>query len=374
MKTKSFVPPSGSCIVSFHPNGQAQSKKSTKMQAKRAARRSTKFSQDEKQEQLRQLDADWETILCRKTLTPNISKKVFKVSWPDVHAEMDISELIAARMSVAMTLTDIFEEQHIGFYKDADSACKALSAAITTLQNLFTSSEDQQQDLTLSQYVFAITYMESAIELLTCKMLAPTAHQHFQRVGGQIWLRIHSGPHWKNIEKMISREIQEVQTLVVIGDMLIRGFGGEKWEFVRGILVAVGVFGSTKGQSNARRACLLTKADFLKRIELEGKDADTRMNESRAPTASTLCFVLIFPRLIIFLNYGRIIMALLLAVKALRLVAHSLILVEALVSPNSTLVGVTSYFVTLTSTSKHVPPTVVPAAIQSHAVACHLRA
>lgn len=300
MKTKSFVPPSGSRIVSFHPNGQAQSKKSIKMQAKRAARRSTKISQDEKQEQLQQLDADWETILCRKTLTPNTLKRVFRVSWPDVHAEMDISELIAARMSVVVTLTDIFGEQHIGFYKDADSACKALSAAITTLQSFFTSSEDQQHNLIISQYVFAITYMESAIELLTCKMLAPTAHENFQRGCGQILLRIHSAPYWKNIEKMISREIQEVEALVVIGDMLIGGFRGGKWEFVRGILVTVGVFGSAKGGGNTGRACLLTKADFLKRIGPEGKDADICVNESRALMASALCFVLIFPRLIFF--------------------------------------------------------------------------
>lgn len=380
MKTKSFVPPSGSRIISLHPNGQAQSKKLAKMQTKRVTRKSTKLSQDKKQQQLRQLDADWETISCRKTLTPNTSKKLFGVPWPDVHAEMTLSELIAARASLVVTLADIFEEQHIGFYKDADSACKTLSTTTTTLQGLFMSSSAQQQDLILSQYVFATTYMEYAVELLTCKMLDPTSHQNFRRGGGPLWLRIHTGPHWKTIEKKMSREIQEVQTLVMIGDMLIRGFKGGQWEFVRGVLVAVGVFGSAKGkgsdENNAGRACLLTKADCLKRIEeRERTDADTSINGSRAQvTVSTLCLVSISPRLIIYLNYGRIIMVLSLAVKTLRLVAHSPAMAEALVSSRPTLVGVTSHSIALKSSSKYFPRTTVPVATQSHSAASRPKA
>lgn len=272
------------------------------MQTKRATRKSTKLSQDKKQQQLRQLDADWETISCRKTLVPNTSKKLFGVPWPDVHAEMAPSELIAARASLAVTLADIFEEQHIGFYKDADSACKTLSTTVTTLQGLFMSSSAQQQDLILPQYLFATTYMESAVELLTCKMLDPTSHQNFRRGGGPLWLRIHTGPHWKTIEKKMSREIQEVQTLVMIGDMLIGGFKGGQWEFVRGVLVTVGVFGSAKGrdsgEDNAGRACLLTKADCLKRIEeREGTGMDTCANGPRAQvTVSTPLLRLNFPQ------------------------------------------------------------------------------
>lgn len=293
MKTKSFVPPPGSRVISFHPNGRAQSEGLAKRQLKRVMGK-TRRSKAENEEELQQLDADWEIITHRKTLTPKTKLKrvsdttqLFEVPWPDVHAEMDLNELITARVSLAVKLAGIFEEQHISFYKDADSACTALSVAITTLQRLAMSISNQQKDsIWFLQFVSATTHMKYAVELLTCKMLDPTSPQHCQRGGGPFLLRIHTGSHWKSIENKISKEVQGVQALVIIGDMLITGFKSEQWEFVRGVLETIGVFRSAKGSdgdSDVRQICLLTKAHCLKRIEKrEDIYKDSRMHESRA--------------------------------------------------------------------------------------------
>lgn len=291
MKTKSFIPPPGSRIVSLRSDGRSKSEKLAKKQLKKAMTKVRK-SRVEKDEQLRQLDADWEAVIPRKTLAPKSKRKRaletaqrFEVPWPDVHAEMDLSELITARVSLAVTLTGLFEERHIGFYKDADSACTALSAIITTLRSPALSSEDQHRDsIWLSQIMFVITHMESAVELLTCKMLDPTSSQNYLYGGGPLLLRIDTGPHWKSIENKIFVEVQTVKTLVVIGDMLVRGIKDGQWEFVRGVLESVGVFGSTKGnESDTRGIHLLTKTDFLRYIEKrEATYTDFRMNESRA--------------------------------------------------------------------------------------------
>lgn len=293
MKKKSFVPPPGPRAISSHPNGRAQSEKLAKRQLKKAMGK-TKHSKAEKEEELRQLDADWETVTSRKTLTPKTKLKrvlditqLFEVSWPDVHAEMDLNELIAARVSLAVTLAGIFEEQYISFYKAADSACTALSAVIATLQCLAMSVNDQQKDsIWFLQFVSATTHMKYVVELLTCKMLDPTSPQHCRRGGGPFLLRIHTGSHWKSIEKKISKEVREVQALVMIGDILTTGFKGGQWEFVRGVSETVGVFRSTEGSdidSSVRQIYLLTKAHFLKRIERrEDIRKDSRMDESPA--------------------------------------------------------------------------------------------
>lgn len=260
----------------------------------------TKHSKVEKEEELRRLDADWETATYRKTLTPKTKLKaqLFEVPWPDVHAEMDLNELITARVSLAAKLAAIFEQQYISFYKDADSACTALSAVITTLQCLAMSMNDQQKDsIWFLQFVAATTRMKYAVELLTCKMLDPTSPQHCRLGGGLLLLRIHTGLHWKSIEKKISKEAQEVQALVAIGDILTTGFKGGQWEFVRGVLETFGVFWPTKGSdgdSGVRQIYLLTKSHFLKRIERqENIRKDPCMDDS--PAQATVCTSL--PRL-----------------------------------------------------------------------------
>lgn len=262
-------------------------------------KKALKLSKDEREQQLKQLDGDWETITNRKTLTPKTKLKkgaqttpMLEVPWPEVHAEMDLSDLTAARVSLAVTLTGLFEEQHIGFYKDADSACTALSVIIITLQSLAMSSEDQQNDsIWLSQFMLATTHMEFTGETLTCKMLDPPPNrQQYRRGGGSHWPGVRAGPYWKSIENNISGEIQEVQKLVIVGDMLITGFKGGRWDFVRGILETFGVFRSAKGmdvrdggERNARRTYLPTKEGFLERIERrKGTQREPRMNESRA--------------------------------------------------------------------------------------------
>lgn len=382
MKTKSFIPPPGSRIVSLRSDGRSKSEKLVKKQLKKAMTKVRK-SRVEKDEQLRQLDADWEAVIPRKTLAPKTKRKraletaqCFEVPWPDVHAEMDLSELITARVSLAVTLTGLFEEQHIGFYKDADSACTALSAIITTLRSPAQSSEDHHNDsIRLSQIMFATTHMESAVELLTCKMLDPTSPQHYLYGGGPLLLRIDTGPHWKSIENKISVEVQAVKTLVVIGDMLVRGIKDGQWEFVRGVLESVGVFGSAKGnESDTRRIHLLTKTDFLRCIE-KRKDTytDFRMNESRAQAiVNTLLLCLSFPSTLIkLMHFSRIIILLLPAAKTLRPIAYSSLLVQVFLPLLSARARVTSRHVTATKSPTRFPQKTVPAATRSHRAALH---
>lgn len=163
-------------------------------------------------------------------------------NWPDVHPEMELPELIAARGSLMETLKSIKPGnsfyRFIGLLNDADAACNDAWAVATTLRGLVTSAPEMpsygtnEPGLSCLLDYCAIREIEKAVKKLTCVLLAPSNVEILGSISTRISLL-------KSTVERVEQYMGEVRSWKCIGDKLIKGMNEGNEQFIRGVLDAL---------------------------------------------------------------------------------------------------------------------------------------
>lgn len=163
-------------------------------------------------------------------------------NWPEVHPEMELTELIAARGSLMETLKSIKPgssfHKFIGLFNDADAACNDAWAVATTLHSLVASVPEMpsygtnEPGLSYLLDRSAIRDTEKAVEKLTCMLLAPNNVEILGSISTRISLL-------KSTVERVERYMGEVRSWKCIGDKLIKGMNEGNEQFIRGVLEAL---------------------------------------------------------------------------------------------------------------------------------------
>lgn len=237
---------------------------------------------EEKEEQTNAVLNQAEYFNRPKLIPMKQQDKISAIDWPEVHADMGIAELIAARVSLIEALKSLKPEKPpcglIGLFNDADTACNDVWTATVLLRCLVPSISEMpscgigEQGLPYLLKNFAILDMEKAVEKLTCELLNPNNSKIFQRSSplvGQL----------KSNAKMVGRYTTEAKSWGQIGDMLIKGINEGNTQFVRGALEALEARSAaikSHEETAESRSHLISRENFIQRMEGQ-KGLDTAM-------------------------------------------------------------------------------------------------
>lgn len=303
-----YPPPLEPVQTSCSPNQLSNLPKASRKRIDRAIKKIkfSKASPEEKDKQIRQVYAKEVEAAknpvekTRKTLVPKSKFRkpsstaespqvqFNKVSWPEVHAEMELRELITTRMDLVAALCGLNQENMVpSFFKDADAVCIALWDTSNALRNLL-SYEGKQNKISIDLYMSAIGDMEGAIERLTCEILDRANARVCQRKNGALRLKPQADSDWKAVENKIKAPTEKVKKMLMIGSLLIEGFQEGQWLFVGGILETLRILSPSKESSekdnngdgknalkvsHVRKTCLMSKTAFMERKKGEHRDA-----------------------------------------------------------------------------------------------------
>lgn len=189
--------------------------------------------------------------------------------WPKVHVEMELQELIAARTALMTMFTQIgmAENNALALLRKAHALCETLWNTVITLRGLLWCVE-KQDEVPDTLYVSAINDMEQAVDRMTCRMLDESNVRVRTRRGSEGSL------NWPIIRKRIGGSVEDIEGLVEIGGMLIKGFQKQQWLYMKGILETFHLFSISrknkeKNEKNrySREEHLMSKALFIRRCE-----------------------------------------------------------------------------------------------------------
>lgn len=217
-------------------------------------------------------DTKIDIVISRQKLTPKKQREKITdiVNWPEVHSEMNLTELFAARVSMMKILKSIKPEnsihKFIGLLKDADAACSDAWAATIVLRGLIASApEISSYELGLPHQLeqCAILNMEKAVESLTCTLLNPNYLESLRRKS------TNNNRHRLTVGR-VEKYMKDVNSWKCIGSMLAKEINEGNMQFVRGVLETLearSISGRDQGEMTDQKSYLTHKEAFMQRIE-----------------------------------------------------------------------------------------------------------
>lgn len=234
------------------------------------------LSQDEK-------DAKIDALISRKKLIPKKQREKITdfVNWPEVHAEMDLTELFAARVSL-MKILKFIKPGHsihkfVGLLKDADAACSDAWATATVLRSLVASVPEvssYEPGLPHQLERCTILNMERAVENLTCVLLNPNYLESLRHKS------TYNNQHRLTVGR-VQKYTKDVKSWKCIGSMLTKEINEGNMQFVRGVLETLEARSiSEKDQEITNQKSYLAHKEALMQIMEGQKSTDTAMRGS----------------------------------------------------------------------------------------------
>lgn len=232
------------------------------------------LSQDEKNTKI-------DVLISRQKLIPKKQREKTTdfVNWPETHAEMDLTELFAARVSLMKVLKFIKPghsiHKFIGLFKDADAACSDAWATVIALRSLVASVpkiSSYEPGLPHQLERCAILNIERAVGSLTCILLNPNYLESLRRKS------THKNQHKLTVGR-VEEYTKDVKSWKCIGSMLTKEINEGNMQFVRGVLETLearSISGKDQKEMTNQKS-YLTHKEALMQIIGGRKGIDTAM-------------------------------------------------------------------------------------------------